>query len=263
MESFLGSNEYIQGIRDNGQGSKNTTTVTAAPYVSVEQQQAQTWSDPDTAGNVAYQTWVPIATTRPLPTMTPVQTYAPSTATPYVPSETDGQANPGGTWAGIGATATPTARPTAEPIATREPEQRQDEGGNGWIWVIALLIIIGGGAATALYFHQKNKRAAAQRAAVRRAQGSASSGRTGNAGSTSARPYQHQFSQNRPDTAANAGRTPTGGTYGSYDSRAGYGKPVSENPAPDAGAGSAEQQGSGRRSRRAGRNQDQQDGPIL
>ena len=196
MEEFLQSPEYQEGLNKNANVQAGAT---AAPYqapISVEEHNAQTWSNPESAGTVAYATWVPIATTPPLTMATSTPTANPYAAAQELPD--------------VSYEPLPTPAPTEEgpvPIGTRAPETHKGGGSLGWILLLLALLLLSGGG-YAYYLHTKNKRSAAQRAAQRRAQ--AQQGTRGGTGRpvnpSASNPYKQQFSH--PETPATPKPTP-------------------------------------------------------
>ena len=148
LDSFLTDGRYEQGVTNNT--AENATP--SATFVTVEEQQATTWQDPNSGLNVAYATWVPIATVAPLD-------EAEATA------EADETEEPE-------ATEEPESTLLPEPVETEGVTEGSDQGGSSaLIWVIVLVLVAAaGGGAYAYLLHKKNKERAAQRAAQRRAQ---------------------------------------------------------------------------------------------
>ncbi len=192
METFLQSDNYLKGLQSNSTNAK--ASVTPAAIVSVEQQNAEIWSDPNSAGNVAYATWAPIRTTEPLPVATPTPTFDPYTATATATTEPTATVS-------FAPLTTPVEEETPVPIGTREPDASPEHGSPiGWI-LLVLVLILGAGGGYAYYLNQKNKRTAAQRAAQRRAQaerGSAPQARTSVSGTAQRPGAQPQGQTPRP-----------------------------------------------------------------
>ncbi|MBR1683906.1 MAG: SH3 domain-containing protein [Clostridia bacterium] len=156
LEEFLDSKEYQQGIVNN-----TSAGATAAPVVSQEDSNVQTWTDPTSGLNVTYQTWAPFATTAPLPTMTatPVSTVSPEASPSVSPIMLEIQTPE----------VSPSVSPLALPTVEIEPIEEKTEGGFPFVPVI-LLVVIGGGIAYVFVMRRKNQKLAAERARQRKAQ---------------------------------------------------------------------------------------------
>ena len=148
LEEFLNSREYQQGIVNN---TAANTTVTAAPIISQEEQNVNTWTNPNSGLNVTYATWAPFATTPPLVTGTPEPTPT-ATATLFLPT----------------ASAVPSASPQAIPTVEVEPIE-PERTSFGWLWIL-LVCLVGGSAAYIIAVRKRNQARAAERARQRKAQ---------------------------------------------------------------------------------------------
>ncbi len=261
MDEFMSSDRYLEGIRNNST-SRQQQTMTAAPVISVEDRNAQTWSDPNTAGNVAYATWAPIATTPPLPVATPTATVNPvyPTRDPYAGGQS-GVATPG-TEATV--TYEPISTPGYEPAETLEPitirtnEPANNGGGNGsplGLILVILLVLVGGGAGFGFYLHTKNKKAAARRAAARRSQANAGGTRPGQGSGTGG--------TGAGNGSSYAQRMNHSGTQSPYQRQFPTQPPAGTgSSAKPAGTGNSDPT-TGRRSRRTDRNRDNDDSSDL
>ncbi|MBR4080730.1 MAG: SH3 domain-containing protein, partial [Clostridia bacterium] len=150
FEEFYGSEEYLQGVKNN-----TTSSATAAPsiggtsgIVSPEDQTVNQWTDPNSGLHVSYAPFDPFATVAPIAT--------PEATIPLEP------------------VATATIAPLPSPQQTNEViyPQEETESGSALGWIIGVLIavtLIGGGIYGYVIYARGKKRAAAQRAAARRA----------------------------------------------------------------------------------------------
>ena len=167
FEEFIQSPEYVKGIQNNSANSK--AAATAAPVISVEQQYAESWSDPQNPANVPYATWVPMATTPPLPTELPTMapTEVPVAQVTDQPAET------------LAPLPTPAETDSPVPIGINTVNNQTEGSGSpiGWI-LLALAGVAAAGGGYIYYLHARNKRLASERAAQRRNQARQSSGST-------------------------------------------------------------------------------------
>ncbi len=230
FEEFLQSQEYVQGLRNNSGNTGSKTTVTAAPVVSVEQQNAQTWSDPESSGNVAYATWVPMATVAPYvsPTPAPQAVTAPTDLpvqnVEVIPLETESPV------VGIVTETIPTpeASEGPVPIGTTVPVTQKNDGGSPLGWVLLGLLGVGAaGGGYIYYLHSRNRKLAAQRAAQRRTQAQSAADAAA-ARQPQASPYARQTG-----SAGQTGqsRAQTGSAQGRPQQRTGQGQSRPQQPA--------------------------------
>ncbi len=181
LESFLGSEEYLQGIQNNtasGGATEDDLGFTGpGGLVSAEDQTVNQWQDPNSGVSVSYAPFNPIATVAPIvatPTLEPLP----------------------------GATEVPTASPSPTPTFNPLPDivyptdNGTSGGSNGsalvWTVVISLLLIAVGGAFV-IVRHQQKRRRIAMRAAQRRAQA---------ARAQQQRPYARQAGEAQPRMGA-------------------------------------------------------------
>ena len=155
LEEFLNSAEYQQGIVNN---TSKDPSVTVAPIVSQEEQNVNTWTDPNSGLNVTYATWAPFATTAPIVTGTPAVNTATPTVTPLSGA------------AVISPSVSPSQAPTPQAIPTVEVENIDPQkGSSAWIW-IASGCVLAGGAGYIMMVRRRNQKRAAERARQRKAQ---------------------------------------------------------------------------------------------
>ncbi|MBQ6562397.1 MAG: SH3 domain-containing protein, partial [Clostridia bacterium] len=155
LEEFLNSKEYQQGIVNNT--TMTDASATVAPLISQEEQNVNSWTDPNSGLNVTYATWAPFATTPPLVTGTPLVTMTPS-PTPLEPA------------AALSPSASPVVSSTPEAIPTVEIENIDPQkGSSAWIWIIlgGILVI---GTGYIMVIRKRNQARAAERARQRKAQ---------------------------------------------------------------------------------------------
>ena len=205
MESFLASQDYLDGLANNAsssgssgnsgnagasgqQGSSDPSQV-----VSAEDQKVEKWKNPDSGIQVSYEPFDPFATAEPLATEEPNE-YLDSLVKEVLNGKmTEEQlenllrAHYQGTenqdelvQAGLAyireklqAEATPTPEPSpeaTEETATVLPPQEENEGPGGGIWIIgAAIAIAAGGAGYALYTSNRRKQKERAAAAKKRA----------------------------------------------------------------------------------------------
>ena len=193
LEEFIHSPEYQQGIVNN---TSTDPSATAAPIVSQEEQNVNTWTDPNSGLNVTYATWAPFATTAPIITSAPVNTPTPS-PTPE-----------GVVVIAVSPSVSPSLAPTAEPIPTVEVEPVEPtRGSSAWVW-ISLVCLAAGGAGYVMVIRKRNQKRAAERARQRKAQIA------------------------RQQSTAPAAEKPKTGTYPQQPGQASVRRPYTEVPAP-------------------------------
>ena len=187
LETFLGSEEYLQGITNNStsgdSGMDDVGYTGTGGIVSAEDQlkhdNPEVW--------VTTAPWTPIGTVEPIATTIP--TLEP------LPGQTEQ------------ATATPSPTPTFNPLPdVTYPTSDEGQGGSAVVWVVVIgLLLLAVGGAFVMVRHQQNKRRIAMRAAQRRAQ--------------AARAQQQQ----RPYARSAAPSQPRTGTYPDQNRRAASG----------------------------------------
>ncbi len=178
LESFLGSDEYLQGISNNspsGDSAMDDVGFTGTGgIVSAEDQ----WVNRNPDVYASFEPFNPIATIAPIqpsPSLEPLPGLTPEPT----------------------ATATPTPAFNPLPDVTY-PTTDDGKGGSTVVWfVVAALLLLVGGGVFALVRYQQNRRRIAMRAAQRRAQ--------------AARAQQQQ--QQRPYARTAAQGQPRTGTY--------------------------------------------------
>ncbi len=173
LETFLGSDEYLQGIANNTASSDSTMDdvgfTGTGGIVSAEDQWVN--KNPD-----VYESFAPF---NPIGTVPPIQT------TPTL------EPLPG--WMTTAPTSTPTATPTFNPLPeVTYPTTDDGEGGSVLIWVVVTgLLLLAVGGVFGLVRYQQNRRRIAMRAAQRRAQA---------ARAQQQRPYARNAAQGQPRT---------------------------------------------------------------
>ncbi len=224
FQQFVQSPQYLEGIRRNSTSNATAKPDATSGIASIEEQNVQEWTDPNSGSNVNYATWAPIPTTKPIDYVTPTPTPANQT---FNPTQTDPNGLPGTSYLPIStqpgsdiadvepANALPTATGTAEGQHAGVTDNTDNPPDIPWGLIIGgSLAVIGGGVGVGIYLHTQNKRNAAKRAAQRRAQ----------AGSSAARQNPQPATYNNPRTGAQpgSGTAPTGmnGSVG------GNGRPV-------------------------------------
>ena len=212
LENFLGSAEYLEGIRSNAANNNENTNATGYPgtVISAEDQRVETWVNPDSGLNVSYEPFDPFATPAPLPTEAPNE-YLDSLVKDVRNGVISGEEQLGQllrvhyrdhtdaerlveeglvyirTQAGTSSeqiTEEPSVSPTVE-IPEFPQEDNTGSGIGGWLIGIAAVLAVGGGAA-ALYAGQQKKRRAAQLAARKRAAQARQKTDNGNGGNPAA-----------------------------------------------------------------------------
>ncbi len=154
LEDFLGSEEYMEGIRNNSSSGNEDDDVGytgTGGLVSAEDQTVNQWKDPNSGVQVSYAPYVPPVgspepITQPTATLNPMPGY--------------------GNWGQPTDAATPTPSPTptfnALPDVTYPTENGKGSGGSGIVWVvvIGLLAIVLVGVVTLMRYQQKKRRIA-------------------------------------------------------------------------------------------------------
>ena len=189
FQQFVQSPQYQEGIRRNSTSGTTANPNATSGIATIEEQNVQEWTDPNSNTNVNYATWAPIPTTKPIEYTTPNNQYNNVTDQP---APTDSNALPTtstlpiSTESGTGianidtpdASSSPSASNTANGSITSATENNDNPPNVPWALIIGGgLAVIGGGVGVGVYLHSQNKRNAAKRAAQRRAQASSGAAR--------------------------------------------------------------------------------------
>ena len=199
FSDFYGSDEYRQGIANNGKSDDSTTGV--GGQVTQEDQTVDNWY---ASGNViepSFAPFLPVGTVEPInPTATPTATPTLEPLPGYVTQGGSSNNAQQGTSGGNGLVDN-TDNSLPAPGATGSvtyPMQESEGGGSALIWVavIGLLVLAVGGAVVFMQ-HQRKQQQIAMKAAQRRAQ---------QARSNAPRPHAGQNGQYRTGAYPSYGR---------------------------------------------------------
>lgn len=189
---FYGSDQYRQGLKNNGDDQSDSGSTGAGGQVSPEDFVVDDWYSSGSVVQPSFAPFVPVPTVAPIdPTATPTLPPLPGYVTQGGSSKP--QQTPATGSGQVGSADSDLPLPGATGSVTYPMQDSPEKGGNGLVWlvVIGLLVVTIGGAA-AFMQHQRKKREIEMRAAQRRAQQARSAG---------GRPYARQGAQ-QPRTGA-------------------------------------------------------------
>ncbi len=210
LESFLGSDEYLQGIANNsasGESAKDDVGFTGTGGIVSEEDK---WVNSNPDLYVTFAPFNPIGTVAPIATGTPTLEPLPG-------------------WMTDAPTATPTATPTFNPLPdVTYPTTDDGEGGSAILWAVVIgLLLLAVGGVFALVRYNQNRRRIAMRAAQRRAQAARAQqqhpyARTADPAQPRTGMYQQQPAARRPSAPQNPAANQPDSPYAPYTGMQSY-----------------------------------------